>query len=235
MITSHVDALIDAWISGETFDFVADFARPLPQRTMASVLGFPLEDVPLGKGAHWEARVAGSELMSYGSNTGQTYISDLTLAYLEDTNHFFANYSNAGFIVTSTYNAGALLDTSQAVAFLGTDGSPYTPPAPFAPPWTQTATATAPGPARPRAKLAAMVRQQLPTKSPTISASGTAAPALLQIPSTRSAATSPTPRLLSRMDGKHWSTSKTRECGQRLTQGRKLSRWPLDVQIGANL
>jgi len=45
MITGHVDALIDAFIEGDTFDFVADFARPLPQRTMASVLGFPLEDV----------------------------------------------------------------------------------------------------------------------------------------------------------------------------------------------
>lgn len=45
MITGHVDALIDRWIGGDTFDFVADFARPLPQRTMADVLGFPLEDV----------------------------------------------------------------------------------------------------------------------------------------------------------------------------------------------
>jgi cytochrome P450 len=45
MITGHVDALIDNWIAGEQFDFVADFARPLPQRTMADVLGFPLEDV----------------------------------------------------------------------------------------------------------------------------------------------------------------------------------------------
>lgn len=45
MITGHVDTLIDQWIAGETFDFVADFARPLPQRTMADVLGFPLEDV----------------------------------------------------------------------------------------------------------------------------------------------------------------------------------------------
>lgn len=45
MITSHVDTLIDQWIAGEKFDFVADFARPLPQRTMADVLGFPLEDV----------------------------------------------------------------------------------------------------------------------------------------------------------------------------------------------
>ena len=45
MITGHVDDLIDQWISGDQFDFVAEFARALPQRTMASVLGFPLEDV----------------------------------------------------------------------------------------------------------------------------------------------------------------------------------------------
>lgn len=48
--------------------------------------GFPLEDIPLGKAAHWEARLAGPELMSYGSNSGQVYVSDLTFAFLEDTN-----------------------------------------------------------------------------------------------------------------------------------------------------
>jgi cytochrome P450 len=46
MITAHCDALIDAFIAEETIDFVARFARPLPQRTMASVLGLPQEDVP---------------------------------------------------------------------------------------------------------------------------------------------------------------------------------------------
>ena len=45
MITRHVDRLIDGLAGRETIDFVADFARPLPQLTMASVLGFPLEDV----------------------------------------------------------------------------------------------------------------------------------------------------------------------------------------------
>ena len=45
MITGHVDDLIDGLIGRDTIDFVADFARPLPQRTMADVLGFPLEDV----------------------------------------------------------------------------------------------------------------------------------------------------------------------------------------------
>jgi cytochrome P450 len=45
MITGHVDALIEAWDDPGAVDFVRQFARPLPQRTMASVLGFPLEDV----------------------------------------------------------------------------------------------------------------------------------------------------------------------------------------------
>ena len=44
MITGHVDHLIDQWIGDGYIDFVKQFARPLPQRTMASVLGFPLED-----------------------------------------------------------------------------------------------------------------------------------------------------------------------------------------------
>ena len=46
MITGHVDALIDGWIAGDRIDFVAQFARPLPQRTMASVLGIPQDDIP---------------------------------------------------------------------------------------------------------------------------------------------------------------------------------------------
>ncbi len=45
MITGHVDDLIDGLAGRDTIDFIADFARTLPQRTMASVLGFPLEDV----------------------------------------------------------------------------------------------------------------------------------------------------------------------------------------------
>ena len=45
LITRHVDTLIERLRGRETIDFVADFARPLPQLTMASVLGFPLEDV----------------------------------------------------------------------------------------------------------------------------------------------------------------------------------------------
>jgi cytochrome P450 len=50
MITRHVDDLIAGMLakarSGAPVDFVADFARPLPQRVMADVLGFPLADIP---------------------------------------------------------------------------------------------------------------------------------------------------------------------------------------------
>lgn len=46
MITRHVDELIDEWIHRDRINFIRDFARPLPQRVMASVLGFPLEDIP---------------------------------------------------------------------------------------------------------------------------------------------------------------------------------------------
>jgi len=50
MIAGHVDDLLAPMVertrAGETIDFVAEFARPLPQRVMASVLGFPQEDIP---------------------------------------------------------------------------------------------------------------------------------------------------------------------------------------------
>jgi cytochrome P450 len=46
MITATVDALIEEWIDEDRVEFISGFARPLPQRVMANVLGFPLEDVP---------------------------------------------------------------------------------------------------------------------------------------------------------------------------------------------
>ena len=56
MITRHVDELIDDWIDKEEIEFISEFARPLPQRVMASVLGFPHEDIP--RLAEWgEAQV----------------------------------------------------------------------------------------------------------------------------------------------------------------------------------
>lgn len=46
MITRYVDQLIDRWIDRGEVEFVSEFARPLPQMVMASVLGFPMEDIP---------------------------------------------------------------------------------------------------------------------------------------------------------------------------------------------
>jgi len=45
MIEGHVDDLIENWINRGSVEFISEFARPLPQRVMASVLGFPQEDV----------------------------------------------------------------------------------------------------------------------------------------------------------------------------------------------
>ena len=45
MIESHVDDLISNWIDRGTVEFISEFARPLPQRVMASVLGFPQQDI----------------------------------------------------------------------------------------------------------------------------------------------------------------------------------------------
>ena len=64
MITGHVDRLIARMNGREQIDFVADFARPLPQLTMASVLGFPLEDV--GQLAIW----GNAQVMSYVHGCG---------------------------------------------------------------------------------------------------------------------------------------------------------------------
>ena len=46
MITRFVDQLIDGFIDRGEVEFIGEFARPLPQYVMASVLGFPLADIP---------------------------------------------------------------------------------------------------------------------------------------------------------------------------------------------
>lgn len=46
MIARHANDLIDRWIDRGEVEFVGEFARPLPQRVMASVLGFPHDDIP---------------------------------------------------------------------------------------------------------------------------------------------------------------------------------------------
>jgi cytochrome P450 len=46
MVTRHVGDLIDNWVDKGAVEFISEFARPLPQRVMASVLGFPIDDIP---------------------------------------------------------------------------------------------------------------------------------------------------------------------------------------------
>jgi cytochrome P450 len=46
MITRHAHRLVDEWAGGDEIEFISRFARPLPQRVMADVLGFPQRDVP---------------------------------------------------------------------------------------------------------------------------------------------------------------------------------------------
>lgn len=57
--------------------------------------GAELEDVPLGVGAHFEARAFGGEVMAYGLLSSEPYLSDITLAYLEDSGHYVANRTYA--------------------------------------------------------------------------------------------------------------------------------------------
>ncbi len=49
MITGHVNDLIANWIDNDPgeVEFISEFARPLPQRVMNSILGFPQEDIAM--------------------------------------------------------------------------------------------------------------------------------------------------------------------------------------------
>ena len=46
MVRGFVNQLIDRWIDKDEVEFISEFARPLPQMVMATILGFPLEDIP---------------------------------------------------------------------------------------------------------------------------------------------------------------------------------------------
>ncbi len=54
----------------------------------------PLEDVPLGQNAHWEARLMGPDVMSYGLGSGESYVSDMTLMFFNDTNQYIVNMAS---------------------------------------------------------------------------------------------------------------------------------------------
>jgi len=46
MIRGFVNQLIDNWTDKTEIEFISEFARPLPQMVMATILGFPLQDIP---------------------------------------------------------------------------------------------------------------------------------------------------------------------------------------------
>ena len=46
MITRLANDLLDEWIDDGAVEFVKRFARPLPQRVFATILGFPFADIP---------------------------------------------------------------------------------------------------------------------------------------------------------------------------------------------
>lgn len=87
--------------------------------------GVPLEDLPLGMGAHWEARIMGPEYMSYGTSSGESYVSDLTVAMLEDTGHYLVpDYSKFTGIL---YEESTALVTADGTSVTGYTPPPFTP------------------------------------------------------------------------------------------------------------
>ncbi|MET0908846.1 MAG: cytochrome P450 [Ilumatobacteraceae bacterium] len=75
MITRHANELVDEWIDddqgmGVEVEFITRFARPLPQRVVADVMGFPQSDVP--QLAAWGDAV----VMPFVHGTGLTHALD---------------------------------------------------------------------------------------------------------------------------------------------------------------
>ena len=52
MIEAQAHRLVDNWIDRGEVEFVNEFAAPLPQAVISTILGFPLEDMPMTK--QWE-------------------------------------------------------------------------------------------------------------------------------------------------------------------------------------
>jgi cytochrome P450 len=104
MITGHVNDLVDEWFDASRGDadadieFVAQLARPLPQRVMASVLGLPQRDIPQlaewgdavvtpfvhGDGLHHTLRADQTEEMLARLDGFQDYIYEHVVAKRRD-------------------------------------------------------------------------------------------------------------------------------------------------------
>jgi hypothetical protein len=65
-----------------------------------------------------------SQLMSYGSGSGESYISDLTLAFLEDTGHYVVANGTGGRLVADievTGQCNSTGSTSKVDLLFGND------------------------------------------------------------------------------------------------------------------
>jgi len=81
----NIDKQITKWVTPGVV------ATAQEQFNCSSITGVPLEDVPLGANAHWEARIMGPEVMSYGIGSGESYVSALTLMFFNDTNQYIVD------------------------------------------------------------------------------------------------------------------------------------------------
>ena len=79
----------------------------------------------------------GPELMSYGSLTGESYLSDLTLAFLEDTGFYQPEYDEAGRLLPPAANdvAAGEVEPSEAGTSVQTASEAMTKVRPVLPCW----------------------------------------------------------------------------------------------------
>ncbi len=84
MIAKAASGLIDRWIDKGAVDFVGEFARPLPQIVMATVLGFPHEDIP--RLEMW----GGAQVMAFVH--GRTHRNLLTLEQMGEQMRILAGF-----------------------------------------------------------------------------------------------------------------------------------------------
>ena len=98
MIAKHANDLLDEWLDNDSVEFISEFARPLPQRVMASILGFPQEDIPRlaawgdavvypfvhGTGLRHELTPEQTEVMLAGLEGFQDYIYEHVTAKRSD-------------------------------------------------------------------------------------------------------------------------------------------------------
>ncbi len=113
MITRHANDLLDEWIDDGAVEFISRFARPLPQRVMASLLGFPLADIP--QLAEWGDAVVTAFV--HGNGLTHTLTAEQTqemLARLMDSRTTSTNTSaRSAWTPRTTWSASCATSTTR--------------------------------------------------------------------------------------------------------------------------